>query len=48
MFAEQLELMDAAELLQATLDEEGEADCKLIQLAAQEVNQQAQGVAAPR
>jgi ferritin-like metal-binding protein YciE len=47
-FAEQLGLMDAAELLQATLDEEAAADQKLTQLATQEINRQALGVAFPR
>jgi ferritin-like metal-binding protein YciE len=47
-FAEQLGLMDAAGLLQATLDEEGAADHKLTQLATQEINQRAQGAVAPR
>jgi ferritin-like metal-binding protein YciE len=37
-FAEQLDLSDVAELLQSTLDEEGDADEKLTELAVNEIN----------
>jgi ferritin-like metal-binding protein YciE len=40
-FAEQLDLPDLAELLQSTLDEEGDADEKLTELALNEVNVEA-------
>jgi ferritin-like metal-binding protein YciE len=37
-FAEQLGLPDLAELLQSTLDEEGETDEKLTELAVNQIN----------